>query len=153
MPDRVKHHDTIDAALMQWTSGQDKLSVMNACQARGIPAGAVLDMAEVLTNDHIVARGTYEVVTNEALGENRLHLGPPYRLSRTPATTDGPAAATLGQHNEAIFCGALGLSRSALDSLTEAGVIGRGSESDDEETGPRPEFGPVDPDFKMKLGL
>ena len=48
--------------------------------------------------------------------------GAPYKLGSTLSTIR-QAAPTLGQHNEEIFCGRLGLDTSALAGLRRAGII------------------------------
>lgn len=44
------------------------------------------------------------------------------RLSRTPGLVVH-AGPHLGEHNEAVYCGRLGLSRDDLDNLSSKGVI------------------------------
>jgi formyl-CoA transferase len=48
--------------------------------------------------------------------------GPPYRLAKTPAGVRMPAA-TIGEHNHAIYVGELGMNEDQLDALKSAGVV------------------------------
>jgi crotonobetainyl-CoA:carnitine CoA-transferase CaiB-like acyl-CoA transferase len=45
------------------------------------------------------------------------------KLSRTPGQIRWPAPTHMGQHNEEIYCGQLGMTRERLAELKEKGVI------------------------------
>ena len=84
---RLANQNALDEALAAWTRGQDRYAVMDACQARGIPAGAVQDAADLGERDpQLAARGFFGTVTAEARGE--------HGVDRFPALFDGmhPAA-------------------------------------------------------------
>ncbi|MEK7849124.1 MAG: CoA transferase, partial [Chloroflexota bacterium] len=50
------------------------------------------------------------------------YAGAPFKMSETPWQVRRPAP-MLGEHNEEVFCGRLGLSREELVRLRQAGVI------------------------------
>jgi crotonobetainyl-CoA:carnitine CoA-transferase CaiB-like acyl-CoA transferase len=111
----------VDARLAPWLMARSKAAVFEATQAQRIPAGPVNTMREVVEDGHLRARQYFVDVTRDDTGPLTLP-GPPYRLSQTPWAIRRPAP-RLGEHNEEIFCGRLGVSRRELLLLGRAGVI------------------------------
>src|SRR5439155_15226492 len=58
----------IDALLTEWTKGRDKRSAMEALQAAGVPAGAVLNGRETLEDPHLTRREFYRPVDHPVGG-------------------------------------------------------------------------------------
>jgi hypothetical protein len=115
----------------------------------------VRNIAELLTDPHVRARGAYEVISAEQVGR-RLHLAPPWKLSRTPASTQTTPAARMGQDNAYVYGTLLGLEGDELAALEASGVIRTGSDVDpgDNSARVRPEeFPRRDADFLARLGL
>ena len=152
---RRQREAELDALLTRWTESRTPREAMTACQQAGVPAGAVLNIPELLTDEHVVARGAFEVVPVEGLGP-RVHLGPPWKLSRTPASNQHSPAARLGQDNAYVYGTLLGLDEAELADLEEQGVIQSSDEIDTRDFSPRvrPEhFDRRDEDFLRILGL
>lgn len=55
--DRLEHRAEMDAKLTAVTLTRDKADLLAACEAHGIPAGAINDMSEVMADPQVVARG------------------------------------------------------------------------------------------------
>ena len=55
--DRVKNRPAMIALLMAETAKQTKAELLAGCEAEGIPAGPINDMAEVFDDPHVKARG------------------------------------------------------------------------------------------------
>src|SRR4029077_137303 len=55
---RSKNGAALTEIIEGWTRPREKREVMRASAARGIPCGAVLDIAEVLDDPHLNERGT-----------------------------------------------------------------------------------------------
>ena len=49
------------------------------------------------------------------------HIGPAFGMSETPLRTE--RAPLLGEHNQEIYCGRLGLKAQELSALRERGII------------------------------
>ena len=118
---RVAYEDKIDTAIIEWTSSHDFAFLSEALEAESIPAGPVLSIAEIAKDPHYKARGLFE--------ETRLPSGDSVKipavipkLSKTRGGTDW-AGPELGQHNNEILKGRLGLSDSDLEELSANGVI------------------------------
>jgi len=164
---RVGNRDEIDAALTSWTSTQDPYDVQTLLQAHGVPAGVNLDAGTLMVDPHLVERGFYRLVDHypgqEGVGQRRFP-GPSAVMSRTPGDISRPAP-MLGQHNEQVLSGLLGLSREELEELEEEGVIGTRPTFADIR--PAQPLGPeerakmagqgkirgFDPDYRERLGL
>jgi crotonobetainyl-CoA:carnitine CoA-transferase CaiB-like acyl-CoA transferase len=81
-----------------------------------------LSVAQDIVDDpHLNARGTIESRVGPE-GEARKVVGPPWRLSRTPAKLDGWTP-KLGEHNHYVFGQLLGLSDEEIEELIAARVI------------------------------
>ena len=63
---------------------------MTALQAAGVPAGAVLGVADLTTDPHLRARGFWESVSHADAGEWEIE-GPAWRLAGNPAAVRLPA--------------------------------------------------------------
>lgn len=95
---------------------------VKALQAAGVPAGPVHAAQDLLTDPQLVASGFWRRVDRRFIGNHVTPLAP-YRLDGLSPPLWG-AAPTLGEHNEPVLGGDLGLSRETLDALAADGVIG-----------------------------
>ena len=118
---RRAHEDELDGDVAGWIAGQEFAGLLGALVKAGIPAAPVNDVAALFADPHVRARGSFETVEDPELGPLTL-VAPAPRLEGSPARirSTGPA---LGAHNEAIYCGELGLSRAELDELAASKVI------------------------------
>ena len=122
---RWENREEIDRLLEAETVGWDSQELMNALQAEGVPAGAVLDSKDLLFNPHLKERGFYEVVRHHPSTDMPPlpYAGRPWKLSETPAVTPR-AAPVMGEHNEYVFGELLGMSGDEVTDLERQGVIG-----------------------------
>ncbi len=97
---RHADHDAIDAVIERWTATRDKHEAAAELQAAGISAAAVMTIADIVHDDHSVARGL--MVDHARPGEQpQFFPGMPFRFDTTPAALSPPPR--LGQHNEDIL--------------------------------------------------
>lgn len=91
-------------------------------QAARLPYGFIRSPEENLSDPHWADRGFFVDLEHPQTGARYPYPGAPYRFTRTPG---GPRhrAPLLGEHNVAVYCGELGLSRDDLRRLFEAGAI------------------------------
>jgi crotonobetainyl-CoA:carnitine CoA-transferase CaiB-like acyl-CoA transferase len=115
-------HDDLDERLAEWTRDRDVADAARELVAHGVPAAAGVDPR--LTTDHpqLVARRFYEFVDHAVVGPQPLPTVP-FRFASVDRWLRAPAP-LLGEHNEAILGGLLGLSRAELDQLAADGIIG-----------------------------
>ena len=120
-PARRASHDQIDAAIGSWTRSRSPRQVMQRLQARGVIAAQVSDARDLVEDPQLDARAFWAELDHPDVGPRR-YPGNPIRLSETPVTYRF-AAPGLGQHNDEIFGGLLGMSDAELSELRDAGVI------------------------------
>ena len=89
-------------------------------QARGVAAAPVLNVADLLSNPHYKARGTFVEVTHP-LGFEETIYGAYVKTSRTEA--DVKPGPWLGQDNERVFKEVLGMDEERYQKLIEEKVI------------------------------
>jgi crotonobetainyl-CoA:carnitine CoA-transferase CaiB-like acyl-CoA transferase len=121
MASRAANHGAIDNRIAAWTSGRDRDALVTTLQEHGIAAAAAADAKDLVTDEHLAARGFYADIEHPDAGRH-LFPGLPIRLSRTEARYTRPAPC-LGQHNQEVLGEFLGLTGEELQRLAEAGVI------------------------------
>jgi crotonobetainyl-CoA:carnitine CoA-transferase CaiB-like acyl-CoA transferase len=120
---RRKAHDAIDERLREWTRGRERADLVDELRSLGIPASEVADPCRLLqTNPQFQARNYFETPEHPVVGAMPLP-SLPFRYASIDRWFRTPAP-TLGQHNEAVLCGILGLSTDELSDLAAEGVIG-----------------------------
>jgi crotonobetainyl-CoA:carnitine CoA-transferase CaiB-like acyl-CoA transferase len=120
---RREAHDTIDERLRDWTRERERGEIAAELRALGIPASPVAEPCRILeTNPQLQARGYFETPEHPVVGAMPLP-SLPFRYASLDAWLRTPAP-TLGQHNESVLRGILGLSSDELRDLEAEGVIG-----------------------------
>jgi crotonobetainyl-CoA:carnitine CoA-transferase CaiB-like acyl-CoA transferase len=120
---RRKSHDAIDERLREWTRKRARAEIVAELRALGIPASEVADPCRLLqTNPQFRARGYFETPEHPVVGALPLP-SQPFRYASVERWLRTPAP-TLGQHNEPVLCGLLGLSPDELRDLEAEGVLG-----------------------------
>ncbi len=120
---RRGREDEIDADLGGWCSAHSGDEVVDALWARGVPVAKVMPADATDSLAHHQARGLFEAVGHPLVGRE-LHIGYPARLSGGPSSLHRSPAPTLGQDNEAVLGGIVGLSQTELDVLERDAIIG-----------------------------
>jgi formyl-CoA transferase/CoA:oxalate CoA-transferase len=89
-------------------------------QAASVPCGSVRDVAEVLNDPQLAARGMVATVDHPTVGETKV-VASPLHLSRTPASVRTPPP-TLGQHTDLVLA-ELGYDHEMIASLKTSGAV------------------------------
>ena len=122
---RMLNHDALDALIADATRTRDARELQADLQARGVPAGAALDGKALLFDEHLGERGFYEVVEHPA--ESGIpplpYASRPWKFEKTPGSIRR-AAPMLGEHNERVLGGLLGLPDERVLAMEESGIIG-----------------------------
>jgi crotonobetainyl-CoA:carnitine CoA-transferase CaiB-like acyl-CoA transferase len=116
------HADEIDAIMDRWLAMRTRAEAVEQAQELRLPFAAVLDPSEAVEDAAGVhaAREFFVEIEHPVAGRAK-QPGPPIRFADSPWETR--PAPLLGEHNEEIYCGMLGLSRRELVRLRQAGVV------------------------------
>ncbi len=120
---RGERQAELDALIAEWTSTRDRAALGALLDAAGVPRGDIYRGPEMLEDAHFKARETIARVMHPKLGELRMQSVAP-RLSATPGRIRH-AGPDLGEHNDDVLRGLLGLDAARLAQLQAARVIGR----------------------------
>jgi formyl-CoA transferase len=115
---RLSKLDTMFRLIEEWTSRHPKWEVLRAFNAGGIPCGPILSTAELIEDESLAANEMIVTVDHPERGSFRT-VGSPLKLSDSPVTVE--RSPLLGEHNEEIYAGDLGLPD--LAALRSDGVI------------------------------
>lgn len=119
--DRWTRHDELDERISAWTRDWTPHQLMRALQAVGVPAGAVQTAEDLWRDVHLRARDYTVMMAHPELGIVE-HPGMTVGLHATPGQIQRPVG-RLGEANEAVFRGLLGLSTEEVAKLVKAEVI------------------------------
>ena len=117
---RRAHADYINAQVTSYTSRFLKEDLAELMQKHGIPGLPVNSPLDFMNDPHIQARGFFSTVTHPALGMFQ-QAGSPFMLDGQRAAPS--PAPLLGQHNDEVFRGELGLEQRELEVLAASGVV------------------------------
>ena len=117
---RVRHEQEIDAAITAWTASLDSSTALSMLDEARVPSGPIYSVADMMANEHFIARGMFEevCVNNQSL---KIPAMVP-KLSETPGRTDWPGA-EVGAFNQSVYTDLLGMSAEEIARLEEQGVL------------------------------
>ena len=118
---RVAHMDETDALVTEWTRTLGKMEVFAITKQYRIPCAPVRTPPEVMHDPHMHGRGMLQRIEHPELGEIVVPSSPLW-LHGTDRVPAAPSP-TIGQHNDEIYGGWLGLAPAELADLRAAGVI------------------------------
>jgi formyl-CoA transferase len=119
-PARARNAAALTEIIEGWARQHDKRDVMKAFAGRGIPCGAVLDTAEVLSDAHLRERGTIVDLDHPTRGRFSTIISP-LRLSDSPV--EARRAPLYGEHNEEVLRDLAGYTPEEIKALRDKGVI------------------------------
>lgn len=117
---RVEHEDEIDQIIGGWCSARSVDEVLQVMEAQRVPAGPIYNVEDMFNDEHFQARGMFEQVEINGKPLKIPAILP--KLTRSAGKTQWPGP-ELGQHNDEVLRGLLGLSDDKLKSLAESKVI------------------------------
>ena len=112
----VRHEDVL--ALTRSRPLRELCELLDAAE---VPNGPINSIADCFADPHYAARGTLMELDDPVLGPVRMQAPVP-RFSATPARVPRPAP-EVGELNDEIYRGLLGLDPQRLDELRDQGVI------------------------------
>ena len=119
---RIEHRENLSSMVSVWTNSLSAREVEKLCQNSGVPAGRVLNAAEQLSDEHLLARnflpkveqlgGVGEIVLDGACITGS-KMAPPV-ITRAPL---------IGEHTEEICLTDLSMKKELFESLIESGAL------------------------------
>ncbi|KAA2213027.1 CoA transferase [Pseudoroseomonas oryzae] len=123
---RLLHQDALDAAVGEWTAGQDAYACMHILQAADVPAGVCQNAEDRCDHDpQLEALAWMTEVTGTKIGRWPV-AEIPAKLSRTPPYSGGiidRGAPGYGEDNARLLGELLGYSSAEIAALAEENVI------------------------------
>jgi crotonobetainyl-CoA:carnitine CoA-transferase CaiB-like acyl-CoA transferase len=116
---RLARTDEVNAMIEAWTRQHTKHEVMRIIGEAGVPAGAVMDTADLLAEPTFQSRGIIQTQEHPN-GELRMPTFPVRFDGKPPKITPAPL---LGEHTAEVFGSWLGLSGRDVGGLKDDGVI------------------------------
>jgi len=116
-------HDLIDEHLGAWCAARSAEAAVDVLLGAGIPAAIVVHPSAQLGFEQLHARRFFEQVDHPVCGPST-HVTFPFRLPGQDGVVHRRAAPLLGEHDDEILGGLLGLTAAELAALRARGVIG-----------------------------
>jgi crotonobetainyl-CoA:carnitine CoA-transferase CaiB-like acyl-CoA transferase len=118
---RAEHGDAINAIVGDWCRRHSAAEIEAIMLAAEVPVTRAYSIADIAADPHYAARGDIVTVDDPTIGPVKQPAVYP-RLSATPGRI-ARGAPRLGEHNDEIYAGLLGLSAEEMESLRADGVI------------------------------
>jgi benzylsuccinate CoA-transferase BbsF subunit len=119
---RKENEEELDKLVNGWTSNRQAEEVMNLMQAVGVPAGVLQTGEDLMEHDpQLKSRRFFSELEHPEVGKYRANSGAHFRLSKYEY--DLVRAPLMGEHNEYVFKGILGVTDDEYDRLVEDGTI------------------------------
>jgi crotonobetainyl-CoA:carnitine CoA-transferase CaiB-like acyl-CoA transferase len=121
LAERAAHGREINGVVAAWTSGLSAEEVTARCVDHDVPVGTAYSAADIFADPHMAARDDLVPVDDPVIGPVRQQAPFP-RLSRRPTPVPS-GAPRLGEHNEEIWCGLVGLGEGELADFVARGIV------------------------------
>ena len=118
---RFDNAKLIDAAIGEWVGQKTAEEVIKILQAARVPCSIVNTIDRLKKDPQVEAREMIQYVKDPGVGTIPLPNFP-FKMSRTPGAITSRAP-LVGEHDEEIYCGLLGYSKSKLEELRNKGII------------------------------
>ena len=118
---RLQHRQELDAHLGRWTAERNAEETAELLQSHGVAAIPVMGAEDRLFSEHFRERGLYSDIEHPSLGAEPI-FNIMWNLSETPPSIRRHAP-LLGEHNQKIFGGLVGLSPEEVHQLEEDQVL------------------------------
>jgi formyl-CoA transferase len=118
--ERIKRREEVDAIVGGFIGERTLAEAVRFFEEAGVTAAPVYDIAQLLQDPHVQARGIVVEAPDDEMGVVPMHAVVP-RLDGTPGTLRTPAPA-IGQHNDEIY-GRIGYSPDRVRGLAADGTI------------------------------
>ncbi len=122
---RWRHRAALDETLSSLTRKWQHRELAGRLQQVGVPAGAVLNNADLLFDPHLTSRGFYEICEHHPAADMPPlpYSSRPWKFTQAPAVPRS-AAPLLGEHNRHVLEDILGMAGEDVHAMEADGAIG-----------------------------
>jgi len=121
LADRAQNADAINAIVAEWCARHTAAEIETIMIAAEVPVTRAFSIADIASDPHYAARADIVTVNDATIGPVKMPAVYP-RLSATPGRIQR-GAPQLGEHNEEIYRGWLGLTDDELEALRRERAI------------------------------
>jgi crotonobetainyl-CoA:carnitine CoA-transferase CaiB-like acyl-CoA transferase len=118
---RAQNMDALKALMAEWLAGWKVQDLYRAAQEHRVPFAPINTMRSLYESEHLRARNFFVEIDQSGIGKIRVP-GMPSQFGKSFWAIRRPAP-RLGEHNEEVFCGELGLTKERLGELRKAHVV------------------------------
>jgi len=118
---RTKNMEEVDGLVQGWSKGKTVEEVMGILRKFGVPCSPLPTFDQVASDPHLLSREMIVEVEQPVSGKVKLS-GSVYKMSKTPGDRK-KRIPEVGEHNEAIYGGLLGIDAQEMRKLKEENVI------------------------------
>jgi formyl-CoA transferase len=118
---RGSNQKQLDGLVGHWTGGLSTKAVLDLMDKHGVPAGLIYRAPDMLEDPHFQAREAIVETEHPHFGKLKMQNVAP-KLSKTPGGIRSPAP-EMGQHNEEVYRGLLGVDAERYAALQASKVI------------------------------
>jgi len=118
---RTKNMDEVDSLVQAWCKGKTVEEVFSILKKFGVPCSPLPTFDQVANDPHLLSREMIVEVEQPVSGKVKL-TGSVYKMSKTPGDRK-KIVPEVGEHNEEIYGGLLGIDAQEMQKLKEEGNI------------------------------
>ncbi|MCX5999182.1 MAG: CoA transferase [Chloroflexi bacterium] len=118
---RFQNRELVQPLVRKWVGERTVAQVVEALDKARVPCSQVYNIAQMVDDPHVKARGTLVELEYPRIGKVPVPATP-IRMSETPGSIDRRAPEA-GEHNEEVYGGLLGLTPTQLAQLKAEGII------------------------------
>jgi CoA:oxalate CoA-transferase len=118
---RTKNMDEVDSVVQGWCQEKTVEEAIAALKEFQVPCSPLPTFDQVANDPQLLSRDMIVEVDQPVSGKVKL-IGSVYKMSRTPGDRRKTVPA-VGEHNQEIYCGLLGIDAQELQKLEEESVI------------------------------
>ena len=119
---RGENCDELDARIADWTRELTATELDARLDQYGVVSGPIYTIEDIANDPHYQARDMIQRYQDDELGDIAVPGFVPV-LSETKSETAWLGSSEVGAHNEAIYCGLLGMTQAELQELKNDGII------------------------------
>ena len=117
-----EEQDRKDNVVQEFTNTKTKAELMEGAIQRGIMMAPCNTIEDLVNSPHLQERGYWEAVEHPELGKSVTYPGAPVKMADAPWRISRRAP-LIGEHNQEVFLGELGLSLEQMGILKANGVV------------------------------